>query len=327
MKKYNWLLLLVVLFSVNTFACLNGETKILKNGEFIYEDYQGIYPHGHTFYIDNFPKLIAELDRLYAKTKDLDYLSDKGYVLTIQKKYDEALKLYLEIEKKQPNRYSTASNVGTLYELIGQNQKAYDWIKKAIKINPKSHSSSEWLHLKILEAKIKGDSYITADFLINTNFGNDTIPKTKLNKKELESLSKALYYQLNERVTFIKPKDKIIATLLYQLGNVAYLKGENYNSNQIYKLAKSYGYTDEMLFNRLELNYDIILQNDSEKSEKSIVRLEKKIQELSSSDTAKKYNQIKYYLFLVSILSLLLFVALIVFINKWRKEKNKNVRD
>src|SRR5690606_28826111 len=143
MKKI--LIVFVLLFCLQSFACLNGETKILANGFTVYEDYEGIVPRGHDFYKADFPKLIKELDSLYTKTKKIEYLSDIGYVLVIQGKYAEALNLYLEIEKSHPNRYSTASNLGTIYELLGKNEKALEWIKKSVAINPHSHESSEWL--------------------------------------------------------------------------------------------------------------------------------------------------------------------------------------
>lgn len=116
MNKFKAFVIVLVLLSFKTFACLNGDTKELKNGVIVYADYEGLVPHGHSFFIENFPKLISELDGLYEKT-NIDYLSDKGYVLIVQKKYEEALKLYLTIEQIKPNRYSTASNIGTLYEL------------------------------------------------------------------------------------------------------------------------------------------------------------------------------------------------------------------
>ena len=245
----------LVTFSPNlSFGCLNGETKVLKNGFTVYEDYEGVIPNGHQFYIENFEKIIKELDSLYLKTKDIAYLSDKGYVLVIQKKYDEALKLYLDIEKIKPNRYSTASNIGTIYELIGNNLKAYQWIQKAIKINPKSHESSEWLHLKILEAKISGDLSKTSSlFLINTSFGNDQQPKTNLSKKQLETLEKSLYYQLNERISFIKKEDSIISILLFDLANIQLLEKNFRDAGIIYIQSIEYGLNDELIRNRLRL--------------------------------------------------------------------------
>lgn len=252
MKKYS-LLYLFLFATFNSFACLNGETKMLKNGAFIYEDHQGIVPHGHNFFIENFPKLVKELDSLYKTTKDIDYLSDLGYVLVIQKKYSEALNIYLKIEQLKPNRYSTASNLGTIYELLGDNKKALNWINKAIQINPKSHNGSEWLHAKILQAKIGGVKYLNPNFLISTDFGEDIEPKNKISKSNRKTLIKVLYYQLNERVSFIKTEDKIISLLLFELGNLALLDKKYDDAINIYEKAQDYGFKNQLLKARKNL--------------------------------------------------------------------------
>lgn len=267
MNKFKAFVIVLVLISFKGFACLNGDTKVLKNGVQVYVDYEGIVPHGHEFFTEDFPKLIIELDKLYKETNDIDYLSDKGYLLILEGKYQEALKLYLEIEKIKPNRYSTASNLGTLYELMGENQKAYEWIKKSIRLNPESHKGSEWLHLRILETKVTKIENITGQFFINESFGEEAIPKTKLSKKELEDLEKALYYQLNERITFIKPKDKVISILLFELGNIAIINKDYLSASQIYELSKKYGFQEELINKRIILCYEKWLHYYSSKAE------------------------------------------------------------
>lgn len=252
MKK-NIFIISFLLTSLCSFACLNGETKILKNGIYIYEDHRGIVPYGHNFYNENFPKLAKELDSLYKLTKDLDYLSDKGYVLIIAGKYRQALEIYLKIEKIRPDKYETASNIGTLYELLGENKKALFWINKAIQINPKSHNGSEWLHSKILQAKIGGPKYINSNFLINTDFGKFDEPNSKLSKSERDALIKALYYQLNERVSFIKTEDPIIGLLLFELGNLVFLDKKYDDSKKVYEVARDYGFNSALIKMRINL--------------------------------------------------------------------------
>lgn len=228
-------------------------------------DYSGSVPRGHSFYIheDNVQTEIDFLDSLYKKTNDLDYLSDKGLVLIIVKRYDEAIKLYLAIEKMKPNRYATASNLGTAYELTGQNRLALEWIKKAVKINPNSHSKSEWIHVRILEAKMQGLSSVNALSLINADFGKEDLPATALSKQKLSELSDAIYYQLNERISFIKPKDAIIAQLLFEYGNTRVLLGDNATASKCYIEAKEYGFTDPLLDKRYQKSQERIRELDS----------------------------------------------------------------
>jgi tetratricopeptide (TPR) repeat protein len=318
MNKFKAFLIVLVLISVKSFACLNGETKILKNEAYAYIDHDGINPQGHNFFKGDFPRLIIELDSLYKKTKDLDYLSDKGYLLIVQGKYDEALKLYLNIEKIEPNRYSTASNLGTLYELMGQNQKAYTWIKKSIEINPESHKGSEWLHLRILEAKIKNLKDLSGQFLINTNFGTSNEPKTKLSKKEVDELTQSVYYQVNERMSFIEPKDEIISILLFELGNLAELKGENNSALAIYRTARLYGYNDDLIVARM-INS---AQHEVEYYRERAVSYGSQLRYLRESKIAVNPDyllQIETSLIILSVIIAILLITVIVFFLKYKK--------
>jgi tetratricopeptide (TPR) repeat protein len=278
-----------------TFACLNGASVVLKNGTFLYEDEEGHIPYGHLFNSEEgFRDGILELDSLYKATKDLDYLSDKGLLLILLKQYNDAIALYLKIEELEPNRYSTASNIGTAYELIGQNEHALHWIKKAIDIDPSSHYNSEWIHVKILEAKIKGEKFINSAFLLNTDFGNDSIPVSSLARADLSDLSEALYFQLNERVSFVKPTDKIAAQLLFDLGNIAFLLGDFYDASADYEQAKEYGFTEKLIDKRIAL------------SEASLK------QQLKSSTLKNKFQQNQYSLYVGSA-ALLIFITVMLY--------------
>ncbi len=248
MKTFLTLLIFSTL-NLNVFACLNGDSKTLKNGNYLYDDYFESVPRGHLFYKPD-AALIFKLDSLYKATKDVDYLSDKGYVFIVQGKYEEAIQLYLNLEKAHPNRYSTASNIGTAYELAGQNEKALQWIKKAITLDPSSHHGSEWIHVNILTAKINQNDVINSDFLLQTSFGNVAMPITTISAKQLDTLKKQLFYQLNERVSFVKPKDKIVATLYFDFGNMALLKGDRSDAKNAYILARDYGYNNFSLLRK-----------------------------------------------------------------------------
>jgi len=216
MKKVFLIIFLIIAALQNSFGCINGDTKQLKDGTTIsVNTEESLVPNGNERFSFDYSKKLIELDSLWKVTGDIDYLSDYGIVLILQKEYLKAKDIYLKIETIKPNRYSTASNLGTVYELLGQNDNALKWINRAIVINPRSHRNSEWLHAKILEAKIKGEQCITSDFLLNTNFGTEPNPQSSLTNSELLNLREVLYYQLNERISFIKPEDKIVAQLLF----------------------------------------------------------------------------------------------------------------
>lgn len=254
MKKPFLVLIFIALFSVPAFACLNGETLQLANGVMLYEDDDGFVPYGHQFgNTEDLYENLRSMDEGYKETRNLNYLSDKGLILIILGKYREAIELYEKIEKLEPGRYSTASNMGTAYELSGDNTKALQWIRKAVQINPNSHDGSEWIHINILKAKINGNHYITSEFLTGHDFGNGKIPVSELSGEELLLLKLQVYYQLNERISFVKPKDKIVALLLFDLANISYLMGEKEDALETYAMAQDYGFSQPLLDERMRL--------------------------------------------------------------------------
>jgi hypothetical protein len=114
------------------------------------------------------------------------------------------------------------ANLGTLYELNGKNQEALDWIKKAIDKNPKSHFGSEWVHVKILEAKLK--LQYDANWLKNNHVVDISKFKAKhLSQVDLEKMAELeahLSYQLHERVPYTPHPDQIVFQLLMDLAEL-----------------------------------------------------------------------------------------------------------
>ena len=286
-----------------SFGCLNGQTLELKNGIFLYHDseYKNI-PKGHDFYKHDFDAIIKDLRKRYSETKEIDYLSDIGVVLIIQKKYDEAIKIYNDIEKIKPNRYSTASNLGTLYELIGDNVNALKWIEKSVKINPISHDSSEWIHVNILKAKVN-NLIFSSQNIINNDFGFESLPKTDLKQEALESLRYQIYFQLNERISFIKEKDKSIAVLLFDLANIDFLLGKKDSQyKELYKMAIDYGFDKKFIEDRLKAIEKHELSNKAN-------NLKKENKKVISKKLREKKNNTNYLLFLslLTALSIILY--------------------
>jgi tetratricopeptide (TPR) repeat protein len=69
----------------------------------------------------------------------------------------EAVELLNKLETEEPGHFFIAANLGTAYELAGRNAEALKWINEGIRRNPNDHKGTEWLHAKILEAKIAQD--------------------------------------------------------------------------------------------------------------------------------------------------------------------------
>lgn len=164
----------------------------------------------------------------------------------------QAIEILLQKEKERPNLYETASNLGTAYELDGNYNEALKYIGKALAINPQSHHGTEWLHFFILKSKIE----LQENSELFSNSRLLPLPKTFKEsssieidgvKRTIKDLRKALIYQLKERVIFVKPKDKIVAELLYTLGKIEAQIRVLDEAKQLFELSTLYGFVQAKL--------------------------------------------------------------------------------
>lgn len=167
--------------------------------------------------------------------------------------YDKALKVLKEMAADPSTRswYSVAGNLGTLYELMGKNELAYEQIDRALKIKPEAHYGSEWIHRNILDVKRTPGKPASSQNLIETDFGDGIAPLTKLSQEDLDELSTHLRWQLHERMNFVHPKDSIVARLLFDLANIDLLLGRYDLALENYEWARKYGMEGELLEERI----------------------------------------------------------------------------
>jgi tetratricopeptide (TPR) repeat protein len=215
-----------------------------------YNEYYALDAKGHFHQVDigeirfqkNFDqhkierKLIQLEEKLHTKA-DFKLLSDYGLYLVKGGKVKEARILFEALAKAYPNEYSIIANLGTTYELLGENEKALEYIRKGLKINPNSHGGSEWIHVKILLAKIALNK--DPDYLKNT-----TVLNLSPKQESSEAIRKQLYIQLKERFPFCKGPDPIMADLFIDLGD-SYAETLSFeHAKGLYQIAKKYYHTD-----------------------------------------------------------------------------------
>lgn len=164
-------------------------------------------------------------------------------------RYDAAIGIFSQLETEYPGHYSTAVNLGTAYELKGELELALQWIREGIRRNPESHMGSEWLHVEILQVRIKlkenpgsllqnhvielPDSY-TATTSVPIGDGNHTV----------KQIADSILYQLHERMIFVKPPDPVVADLLFTFGKIEGRTGIVESGLQLFALANEYGFTN-----------------------------------------------------------------------------------
>lgn len=163
----------------------------------------------------------------------------------------EAVPILEGLERERPGLYMTAANLGTAYELAGDNQKALEWIKEGVRRNGDSHYGTEWLHVKILEAKLaleKNPHWL----LKNSVLGADIRAPEDVSRpqrvitdylgrpKSLAEIEAALVYQLHERMEFVDPPDQVVADLLFDLSNLLARTRSAEHAQAVRGLALSY---------------------------------------------------------------------------------------
>lgn len=161
----------------------------------------------------DFTSLISKYESDPASHQSFAERNDYAAALLFALRYANAIPVLLQLELDFPGKYSTASNLGTAYELAGDDSNAALWIQRGIDRNAGSHQGTEWLHLAILDAKqkLKADpGWLNRHSVLD---GHENIAQAE---KE-----RALDYQLNERLYFIHENDAVMCDLFYQAAVIA----------------------------------------------------------------------------------------------------------
>lgn len=231
MKYYISFLLAALVYS-SAFTCYNEYYSLDSKGEFHRMEI-GEIRFQQNFDLKKIEKQLRKSGKILETQADYKLLSDYGLYLVKGGKVKEALVLFEALAQAYPDEYSIIANLGTTYELSGNNKKALEYIRKGLKLNPDSHGGSEWIHVKILLAKIALDK--DPDYL-----NNHTVLDLDTKQEESEKVRKQLYIQLRERFPFCKGPDPVMADLFVDLGD-CYLHSISFeHAKGLYQIAKIY---------------------------------------------------------------------------------------
>lgn len=232
MKQF--LALLCIVFSTGLYACGN-EYGVSLNGDRL---------HTPIFYLSDsyrgFDKeaLQHKLNAAIAKRgqQEDDFQNESNIALFYMKlgEVKKAIQILEPLAREYPDEYIIIANLGTAYELDGQLQKALNFISKGYEINPDSHHASEWIHIKILEAKIAHGS--------NSNWFRKnpivTVEELVEHQSEMSRYDRRnhLMIQIRTRVPFTPSPNPIIANLLRTYASYC----ETYSSYENALMARMY---------------------------------------------------------------------------------------
>lgn len=239
-------------------ACMNTYRRYFQNLKGEVADYKGKNPileHLKEHAEDDKSKWVLERETLKPEaTKPgaafearADYAAMGVYVGEVA----QAIETLESLENEKPGEGIIASNLGTAYELNGNNEKALKCIKEGVRRNPNDHEGTEWLHVKILEAKLeltKDKDWLKTHSVLGLNFGTEpepVIPRQGPTDftgkvKTLAETQLALIYQLHERIYFVKPSDPIVADLLCDLACLVADSRSVAEANEIMNFALPY---------------------------------------------------------------------------------------
>ena len=190
-----------------------------------------------------------------AATGSVEACNDQAVALVHLGRSAEAIPLLEGIEKRKPGLYQTAVNLGTALELSGQDESALQWITEGMRRNPQSHQGTEWLHARILEAKLtakKAPGWLRSHAVLDGSdsgptgsgaapvwrAGGITLPSGQVLAPE--DVVKAIDYQLTERFQFVRPPEPIVGDLLMELASLVALTGTVESAMPILDLAEKF---------------------------------------------------------------------------------------
>lgn len=104
---------------------------------------------------------------------------EKGDQLVLAGKLDDAIKLLEETDAKQPGDARLAASLSTALESKGDLEKALEWSREAFKRDASEHEGSEWVHSRILVAKIAlrtNPDWFSNNRVLDLDFGKGDVP-------------------------------------------------------------------------------------------------------------------------------------------------------
>lgn len=238
MKCFFTLLVFSFLFSpLNLFGCLNYYHTLDQDGDFHEMTENGFVGFNKNF---NYKLIASKLPDLEAEFQNYHspyLLSDYAVFLMKAGKIEESLALLVELNKNLPNEYQIAANLGTAYELNGELDSALFYINRGMELNPDAHEGSEWVHVKILEVKLKQ--------IQDPNYLNNTsVLKLAAEQKADYKTRRQLEIQIRERFPFTPGPDEIMASLMLDLGDCYAANLSIEYAKAFYTIAEIYYGTD-----------------------------------------------------------------------------------
>lgn len=190
-------------------------------------------------------------EKAYRESPTLENTNDLAVTWILAGRLEPAIELLRELETRQPGNARVAANLGTALELAGNDEEALRWIRESVRRDPQEHAGSEWVHVKILEAKLtlrKNPNWLRTRSVVGWREGEQLLADERGRVRSPADLIEPISYQLRERTQFVQPPDPIIGDLYLTLGDIAHSTSAAYASPWERDDAEASAYGNALLY-------------------------------------------------------------------------------
>jgi hypothetical protein len=169
--------------------------------------------------------ILADAEKAYRESPTLESTNDLAVAYIVTGRGAEGIQLLRDLENRQPGNAKVAANLGTALELAGSDQEALLWIRESVRRDPREHEGSEWVHVRILEAKLalKRDSnWLRTRSVVGWRDGQQLLADERGLVRSPMDLIAPITYQLKERTQFVAAPDAVVGDLYLTLGDIAH---------------------------------------------------------------------------------------------------------
>lgn len=233
-----WTGVAMLLIAAPVLACINTYEKEIREA----------HARGDTAGMVN---LRLEAEQAHASSPTLETTNDLAVTWILTGKVEEAIQLLRDLERRNPGSAMVAANLGTALEFSGNDTEALQWIRESVRRDPGEHEGSEWVHVKILEARItlkKNPNWLRTRSVVGWREGEQLLADERGHVRSPADLIAPIRYQLKEHTQFVKPPDPVIADLYLTLGDIAHSTSAAYASEWARDDAQSENYSAALLY-------------------------------------------------------------------------------
>jgi tetratricopeptide (TPR) repeat protein len=177
--------------------------------------------------------LTARAEQTYRDSPTLENANELVVAWVLTGRLDEAIRLLRDLDKAHPGNAVIAANLGTALELSGDDPEALLWIRESVRRDPDERQGSEWVHVKILEAKLtlkKNPDWLRTRSVVGWREGQQLLADDRGRVRSPADLIRPITYQLKEHTQFVQPPDPVIGDLYLTLGDIAHSTSAAYPS-------------------------------------------------------------------------------------------------